>query len=152
MTTTDFDTLKPAELLPHREPMLLVDRVLHTDFKSSITTETIIREDFIFLKGHFPDYPLLPGVCILEAMFQASGILNRVASPDSEATPQKRKRIGKAVKVKSAVFYKEVLPGARLIITSERINNILNFSEYKATALVNGEVVCKAEITLSISI
>jgi 3-hydroxyacyl-[acyl-carrier-protein] dehydratase len=60
--------------------------------------------------------------------------------------------MGKAVKVKSAVFHREVLPGARLVITSERINNILNFSEYKATATVNGEVVCKAEITLSISI
>ena len=152
MTTTDFDTLKPAVLLPHREPMLLVDRVLYTDFNSTITTETVIREDLIFLKGHFPDYQLLPGVCILEAMFQASGILNRITTPDNEAIPQQKKRIGKAVKVKSAVFYKEVLPGARLVITSDRINNILNFSEYKAIATVNGEVVCKAEITLSISI
>jgi 3-hydroxyacyl-[acyl-carrier-protein] dehydratase len=151
MTTTDFDTLKPAALLPHRAPMLLVDRVLNTDFKDSITTETVIREDLIFLKGHFPDYPLLPGVCILEAMFQASGILTRVAARD-EAVPQERKRIGKAVKVKSAVFYKEVLPGDRLIITSERINNILTFSEYRVIATVNGETVCKAEITLTIGI
>lgn len=145
MTTPEIDTLKPSALLPHRAPMLLVERVMHTDFLTTITTETEIHEDLIFLKGHFPGYPILPGVIILEAMFQTAGVLNRIINGITDKAPA----IGKAVKVKSATFHKEVVPGDTLVITAERLKNIFSFVEYKATATVNGELVCKAELTVT---
>ena len=147
---TSFDHLIPSEILPHREPMLLIDRVIYTDFENNITTETDIHNDFFFLKGHFPNYPLLPGVVILEMMFQACGILGRISHKKSE-DKLNTTRLGKAVQVKSAIFYKEVRPGSSLIICSTKINSILNFTEYHVTASVDGEKVCKAQLTATIN-
>ncbi|WP_143304656.1 3-hydroxyacyl-ACP dehydratase FabZ family protein [Chitinophaga vietnamensis] len=149
MIATNFDNLNPVALLPHRAPMLLVDKVVHTDFDKSITVETTIDKDSFFMRGHFPGYPLLPGVIIIEMMFQACGILNRVSSSE-QSQQEPRTRIGKAVKVKSAVFSKEVLPGSVLRITAEKVHSLFHFSEYKVTASVAGKNVCKAELTLSI--
>ena len=149
MTPANFDYLNPVALLPHKAPMLLVDKVIHTDFQKNITVETAIGKDSLFLKGHFPGYPLLPGVIILEMMFQACGILNRL-SKDASPAKEGSARIGKAVKVKSAVFMKEVLPDSLLTVTAEKIQSLFNFSEYRATASVAGQNVCKAELTLSI--
>jgi 3-hydroxyacyl-[acyl-carrier-protein] dehydratase len=149
MTPASFDYLNPVALLPHKAPMLLVDKVVHTDFEKSITVETAIRNDSMFLKGHFPGYPLLPGVIIIEMMFQACGILNRLSKDGSPAMEGKARQ-GRAVKIRSAVFMKEVLPGSLLTVTAEKIRDLFHFSEYKATAAVGGQDVCKAELTLSI--
>ncbi len=144
--TINFDTLKPIEILPHRAPMLLIDKVLFTDFDTKIITETKIEAGAIFFQGHFPTYPIMPGIFIVEIMYQACGILNRISKPVIDENP----RIGKAVKIKSAVFFKEVLPGSTLVINAEKIQTILNFGEYKATATVDGKKVCQADLTVTI--
>jgi 3-hydroxyacyl-[acyl-carrier-protein] dehydratase len=141
--------LIPAKLLPHRGSMLLVDRVIDSDFTSNITVESDIRSDAFFLQGHFPDYPLLPGVVILEMMFQTCGLLCRISSDDIDreaGTP----RIGRAVKVKSATFLKEVFPDSILSLNAQRVSNLFNFSEFKVSASVDGNKVCVAELTIAV--
>lgn len=142
--------LKPSELLPHRAPMLLVDKVIHTDFDKNITVEKTVTEDSIFFQGHFPGYPLLPGVIMIEMMFQTCGVLNRLVMEQQGNAASKKGQIGKAVKVKSATFFKEVFPDTKLTIKAEKLRSVFRFSEYKAKVYAGDEKVCEAELTVTI--
>lgn len=144
-----LENLSPADLLPHKAPMLLVDRVVESDFKSTVTVETDVKKEAFYFKGHFPNYPLLPGVVILEMMFQTCGILNRLRHNKGEVDKNK-KRMGKAVKIKSATFYKEVLPNSVIKIKARRKGGVLNFSDYEVLATVNGNKVCESDLTVVI--
>ncbi len=145
-------SISPSELLPHKAPMLLIDKVIETDFKKNIVVQTTIRKDSFFFKGHFPDYPLLPGVVMIEMMFQTCGILNRVRAREKTNNNEFTKnRIGKAVKVKSAIFIKEVFPETSLFIRVEEIKRILKFSEYRGSVETeDGIKVCEAELVVTI--
>jgi 3-hydroxyacyl-[acyl-carrier-protein] dehydratase len=144
----DYITLIPSELLPHKKPMLLIDKVIETDFKNNIVVETFVKEDLIFFQGHFEDYPILPGVIMIEMMFQACGLLNRVTN--QETLDSGKPKIGKAVRIKSATFINEVRPNTTLTIKAERIGGLFSFSEYKAEIFDNKNLVCKAELTTTI--
>ncbi len=143
--------LIPSQLLPHRAPMLLIDEVLHTDFESTVIAKTTVKKDNFFFQGHFENYPLLPGVVMIEMMFQACGILNRITSMSKSDVPTIQNKIGKAVKINEATFFKEVFPDTTLIIQTKRIRNLLKFSEYKAIVLnEDGQKVCEAELIVTI--
>ena len=143
--------LIPSKLLPHKAPMLLIDEILETDFEKNITVKTTVEGSSFFFQGHFPDYPLLPGVVIIEMMFQTCGILNRVASISVTNDTYSSNKIGKAVKINSAKFIKEVFPGTSLIIKVQKVRILLKFSEYRATALtIDGDKVCEAELIVTI--
>ncbi len=143
---------KPSELLPHKAPMLLVDEVITTDFEKTILVKTTIRKESMFFMGHFPDYPLLPGIVLIEMMFQASGILNRIITvTKSNHSDLKMKRIGKAVKIQSATFYKEVFPETSLLTRVEKIRSVFKFTEFKAVVTTEDQQkVCDAIITVTL--
>lgn len=143
--------LIPSKLLPHKAPMLLIDKVLTTDFDKNITVQTTVKKDNFFFQGHFPGYPLLPGVIMIEMMFQACGILNRVSSISKSNTDSNKNRIGKAVKINSATFIKEVFPETSLIIKAQKIKSVLRFSQYKTIVTnTDGDKICEAELTVTI--
>jgi len=142
--------LIPSKLLPHRAPMLLIDEVLETDYDKNITVQTTVGKDHFFFQGHFPDYPLLPGIAMIEMMFQTCGILSRVRTLSNESGLPEKKRIGKAVRIKTATFLKEVFPETTLIIRAERIKQVLSFSEYKATVSAGDQKVCEAILIVTI--
>lgn len=144
----DYSKLITSELLPHRKPMLLIDKITNTDFDKSIETESFLNEDLIFFKGHFENYPILPGVIMIEMMFQTCGLLNRVA--EKGKLPQEGAKLGKAVKIKSATFVKEAHPNDTLIIKAQKVNSILNFSNYNAQIYIKDELICKAELTVTL--
>ena len=141
--------LTPETLLPHRAPMLLIDRVVETDYLTSIVTETTVKKESVFLEGHFPNYPLLPGVILIEMMFQAGGILMRLSRENSiESTAGNT--LGKAVKINSATFFKEVFAGSVVKVSATKKNSIFKFSTFNVVAEVGGVKVCEAEITVSL--
>lgn len=145
MTTA---TLKIEELLPHRKPMLLIDSVEEIIEDQSIVTKVFLDEDMIFFKGHFEGYPLLPGVIMIEMMYQSCGILDRFTT-ESRNGGETKPRIGKAVGIKNAVFIKEALPNDTLTIKVKKQNTILNFKNFYAEIFVEEKLICKADLTVT---
>lgn len=145
MTATT--ALKIEELLPHRKPMLLIDSVEEIIEDQAIVTKVFLDEDMIFFKGHFDGYPLLPGVILIEMMYQSCGILDRFTgnSGSSDGKP----RIGKAVGIKSATFIKEAKPNDTLTIKVKKLNTIMNFKNFYAEIFVEEKLICKADLTVT---
>ncbi|WP_336719013.1 3-hydroxyacyl-ACP dehydratase FabZ family protein [Chryseobacterium mucoviscidosis] len=145
MTATT--ALKIEELLPHRKPMLLIDSVEEIIEDQAIITKVFLDEDMIFFKGHFDGYPLLPGVILIEMMYQSCGILDRFSS--SNGTVGSKPRIGKAVGIKSATFIKEAKPNDTLTIKVKKLNTIMNFKNFHAEIFVEEKLICKADLTVT---
>ena len=145
MTATT--ALKIEELLPHRKPMLLIDSVEDIIEDQSIVTKVFLDEDMIFFKGHFDGYPLLPGVIMIEMMYQSCGILDRFTN--NNGSTGGKPRIGKAVGIKNAKFIKEAVPNDTLIIKVQKQNTILNFKNFHAEIFVEEKLICKADLTVT---
>lgn len=126
------------KLLPHRNPFLFVDSIESADEKGVVAYRTFTTEDFFF-KGHFPEYPVVPGVILVETMAQAggAGIALRGILPQNALF-----FLGTIDKVK---FRRQVRPGdtVRLEITNLRIS--ARMIKQAGKALVNGEIAAEAE-------
>jgi 3-hydroxyacyl-[acyl-carrier-protein] dehydratase len=132
--------------LPHRPPFLWVDRIV--DLKeNSITTEKYIAPDLELFKGHYPGYPLMPGVLICEAVFQAGAILmaDTQARSNRDDTAPALNNIPVLTRIYNAKFKRQVLPGDTIHI-SVVVNEILGPAWLlKGTVLVNNKVALKVE-------
>jgi len=128
------------ELLPHRYPFLLVDRVIEADERRFRVIKNVTYNEPHFL-GHFPGHPVMPGVLIIEAMAQAS-----VASlkHHPEFTPGS---IPYLAGVNGARFLKPVRPGDTLVLEGELLFLRRRMAKTKVSARVEGEEVARAEIT-----
>ncbi|AOA59958.1 3-hydroxyacyl-ACP dehydratase FabZ [Acinetobacter larvae] len=130
--------------LPHRYPFLLVDRVTEISEHGIVGYKNIsINEEY--MQGHFPNYPITPGVLIIEAMAQISGILGFVMNDE---TPQAGSLFlfAGAEKVR---FKKQVVPGDQLILKSELVMQKRGIYKYLCTASVDDVVAATAEIIIS---
>jgi 3-hydroxyacyl-[acyl-carrier-protein] dehydratase len=130
------------EYLPHRYPFLLVDRVTELEKGVSIVGYKNVSINEPFFNGHFPNKPIMPGVLILEAMAQVSGILGLVTN-DIKASDGKVHYFAGSNRVR---FKKPVVPGDKLVLQSDFIADKHNIWKFDCRALVNDEVVCVAEI------
>lgn len=130
------------KMLPHRFPFLLVDRVL--DFEVSKRLRAIKNVTFNepYFMGHFPDHPVMPGVLILEALAQASGMLVQLSA---EADPAV-KPLFYLVKIDNARFSKLVVPGDQLVLEVEQKRMIRRMGLYSGIARVDGVEVACADI------
>ena len=145
----ELTKLKPVDLLPHDGTMLLVDRIIDSDYESFIVTErTVDRNDFYF-DGHFPNHPIVPGVFIIEMMFQTCGILVRLNNTSKESNSANR-QVGKAVSIKSAKFKKEGSPDSIIQIKATKKYSVMTFTEFIVNAFVGEEEVCNAELIISV--
>lgn len=133
---------KIMKLLPHRYPFLLVDRVIDFELGESLTAIKNITFNEPQFMGHFPNHPVMPGVLIIEAMAQASGILSQLAVEDAENNDA----IFYLVKVDKAKFMKTVVPGDQLVMNVTITRKMRNMVQYKCEASVDGKVVAKAEL------
>ncbi len=136
-----MDIQEIMEILPHRYPILLVDKILEIEEGKRIVGLKNVSVNEPVFQGHFPGFPLFPGVYILEALAQTGGIL-MIKSLNLE--------IGKYAIVFAGIdgarFKKPVYPGDQLILELEVISLKKTLSKMKGVAKVNGEVVAEATL------
>ena len=135
----DIRTLQ--KLLPHRYPFLLIDRVLAFEVNKSLTAIKNVTVNEPFFQGHFPDFPVMPGVLIIEAMAQAAGTLAIVSHGGRQDD-----EIYFFVGIDKARFKRQVVPGDQLTFEIELITQKRDIGKFKAVAKVDGQVAAEAEI------
>jgi len=128
------------KLLPHRYPMLLVDRILEIEDGKRIVGLKNVTANEPFFQGHFPGAPVMPGVLIVEAMAQCSAIIFLKDLPDRE------KKLFMFGGVDKARFRKPVVPGDQLIMECNVLQRRSNTARVQGVARVNGNVVAEAEM------
>ena len=131
-------------LLPHRYPFLLVDRieeVIDTDTVKEVTGYKNVTFNEPFFQGHFPGKPVLPGVLILEAMAQATGVLafTMVGKPEPD-------ELYYFAAIDNARFKRPVVPGDQLVLDVEFLKEKRGIASFKGVATVDGEIVCSADL------
>ena len=137
-----MDINKIMSLLPHRYPMLLVDRITdYTVYKDISGYKNITINEDVF-NGHFPPNPIFPGVLTIEALAQVSGILG-FASTNTTASDGKLYLFAGVDNVR---FKRPVVPGDKLILKSEVKTVKRNIWRFQTQALVEDKIVCKAEL------
>ncbi len=131
------------EYLPHRYPFLMIDKI--TDYEVGVILKAVknVTINEPFFTGHFPQKPVMPGVMILEAMAQATGILGF----KTENVPAgDRSSLYYLVGIDKARFKKVVVPGDRLDIEVKLIKSRRGIYSFSGKALVDGKVVCSADL------
>jgi beta-hydroxyacyl-ACP dehydratase FabZ len=125
-------------LLPHRYPFLLVDKILEQEENKIVGVKNVtINEPFF--QGHFPGHPIMPGVLIIEAMAQTGGVL--IFSKE-----ENKGEIPLFAAIDKARFKKPVYPGDQLIIKVEILKMLRGVAKAKAEAYVDGNLVAEAEL------
>lgn len=139
-----FDIEQIRAALPHRFPMLLVDRILELEpGKRAVGLKNVtINEDFF--NGHFPNQAMMPGVLILEAMAQVAGVL---LSQD----PDNAEKLAVIGTIENAKFRKPVVPGDSLITEAELLTVRSSFGKVKLTGRVQNEVVAQCEMLFALT-
>ena len=132
------------EHIPHRYPFLLVDMILDYKINSFVKAQKNVTFNEPYFEGHFPTYPIMPGVLILESLAQISGILTTLGAEALDS-----KHLYFLAGVNNVRFKKPVLPGDILILHSELSKSVKNLYKYKTQALVNDLIVAEAEIMLA---
>lgn len=136
------DIMRIMELLPHRYPFLLIDKIIDMDGDRSgvgIKNVTINEPHFT---GHFPSRPIMPGVLLIEAMAQTAGALC-VHSRGADAAPQ----LVYFMTIDKAKFRKPVVPGDQVHFHVKKTKQRSNIWKFDAVAMVDGAKVAEAEIS-----
>jgi 3-hydroxyacyl-[acyl-carrier-protein] dehydratase len=128
--------------LPHRYPILLIDRVLSCAPGKDIVALKNVTINEPFFVGHFPHHPVMPGVLIVEAMAQAAAIL----SFKSMAIQSDRRSVYYFVGIDGARFKRPVMPGDQLILKASILRTIKGIWKFSAQALVGETLVSEAEL------
>ena len=138
-----LDIMQIQEILPHRYPMLLVDRITEMELKQSIKGFKNVSISEPAFQGHFPGHPIYPGVLILEGMAQAGGVL---ALKSSDLTDEEMKnKVIYFMSIDKAKFRTPVRPGDRLDYELEVIKMKSSLMVLKGQAFVDGKVCAEAE-------
>ncbi|HET9046100.1 MAG TPA: 3-hydroxyacyl-ACP dehydratase FabZ [Casimicrobiaceae bacterium] len=141
-----FDIAEILKHLPHRYPFLMVDRVLECTPGKSIRGLKNVTVNEPFFQGHFPGFPLMPGVLVIEALAQVSGLL-AFASGDASTGGES---LIYFAGIDNARFKRQVVPGDQLILEAEVIRVIRGVGKFSARATVDGELACEAELIAAI--
>ena len=128
-------------LLPHRYPFLLVDRVVEFEANKRVLAYKNVSNNEPFFNGHFPEYPVMPGVLVIEALAQAGGLLTQLSNHTGTDG-----KLFYLVKVDNARFSRMVVPGDRLELDVTLKRVIRNMAMYSGIARVDGEQVACADI------
>lgn len=134
-----LDISQIREILPHRYPFLLVDRIIELEAERVVGIKNVtINEPFF--NGHFPNFPVMPGVLIVEAMAQAAGVLVLSTIPDRDS------KLVFLVAIENARFRKPVVPGDTLRLEMTVVKRRANVAKMAGRATVDGVLVAEAEV------
>ena len=131
------------EILPHRFPFLLIDRVTAAEPGKSLTAIKNVTFNEQFFQGHFPESPVMPGVLIVEAMAQACGVLAVLSQGN---TKRNEGEITLFAGLDDVRFKRQVIPGDRLDFEVDLLAHRRGIGNFHVTAKVNGELACEATI------
>ncbi len=134
-----LDIVAIREILPHRYPFLLVDRIEELEAERIVGIKNVTANEPFFV-GHFPEFPVMPGVLIVEAMAQVAGVLVLKSIPDRD-----RKLVFLA-SIEEAKFRRPVVPGDQLRIEMTVIKRKLSVAKMSGKATVDGKVVAEATV------
>jgi beta-hydroxyacyl-ACP dehydratase FabZ len=135
-----MNIIEIMKLLPHRYPMLLIDRILEIESGKRIVALKNVSANEQFFQGHFPGAPVMPGVLIVEAMAQCGAVLFLRDLPDRD------RKLFLFGGVDKARFRKPVIPGDQLILECLVLQRRASTVRLKGTAKVNDVVVAEAEM------
>jgi beta-hydroxyacyl-ACP dehydratase FabZ len=137
MPILDIEEIR--KILPHRYPMLLVDRILELEPERIVGIKNVTVNE-PFFQGHFPEFPVMPGVLIVEAMAQVAGVLVLKEIPD------RANKLVFLAGVDNAKFRRPVLPGDQLRIEMKVVKKKASVAKMLGTATVDGAVVAEVEV------
>lgn len=138
-----LDTAEIMNILPHRYPFLLVDRIEDGEPGKWARGRKCVTANEMHFCGHFPGQPIMPGVLILEALAQVGAVAILTV-------PENKGKLALFGGVKNARFRKQVVPGDVLTLECELIRRMGPVGVGKATATVDGKVACTAELTFAL--
>ena len=130
------------DYLPHRFPILLLDRVTDVQPGKSLTALKNVSYNEPFFQGHFPESPVMPGVMVIEAMAQACGVL----AVCSQGGKRKEGEITLFAGLDEVRFKRQVVPGDQLIFQVELLAHKRGIGKFRATASVEGQLAVEAVI------
>ena len=137
METLDINEIR--RILPHRYPMLLVDRIVELDAERIVGIKNVTANE-PFFSGHFPDFPVMPGVLIVEAMAQTAGVLVLKSIEDRAS------KLVLLVSIEYAKFRKPVVPGDELRMELIMLKRKASVAKMSGKATVDGALVAEAEV------
>ena len=140
MSKTEIDKKKIESLLPHREPMLLIEKLINIVHLKSATAIMNVKKDSFFVQGHFPDQPVMPGVLIVEAFGQSAAALTAHGLDKSTYEDKLVFLMG----VEKARFRNPVIPDCELLLKIEAIRSHGRVWKYKGEAFVNNKKMADA--------
>ena len=135
----ELDVVAIQDILPHRYPMLLVDRVLELEETRIVGLKNVTATEPHF-QGHFPDFPVMPGVLIIECMAQTAGILVLSQIPD------RKDKVVLLTSIDNARFRKPVVPGDQLRVEMTVISKRASLAKMRGEARVNNELVAECTV------
>ena len=134
-----LDVNEIRRILPHRYPMLLVDRIIELDAEHIVGIKNVTANE-PFFTGHFPDFPVMPGVLIVEAMAQTAGVLVLKSVEDRD------RKLVLLVSIEYAKFRKQVVPGDQLRMELTMLKRKASVAKMSGRATVDGALVAEAEV------
>jgi beta-hydroxyacyl-ACP dehydratase FabZ len=134
-----LDIQEIRDILPHRYPMLLVDAILELEAERIVGIKNVTINEPFFI-GHFPDYPVMPGVLVVEAMAQVAGFLVLKSLPD------RKNKLVLLASIQQAKFRGKVRPGDQLRIEMTVVKRKTTIAKMRGEATVEGVVVAEAEL------
>ncbi|ANH73964.1 3-hydroxyacyl-ACP dehydratase FabZ [Ralstonia insidiosa] len=143
---SDFNIKKILDLLPHRYPMLLVDRVVEFESGKRIKAIKNVTFNEPFFNGHFPGHPVMPGVLILEALAQTAALLT-FGEPGHQ---RNENDLYLFTAIDGARFKRQVVPGDQLCLHAELLRGKRGFWKFKVFGMVDNEIAAEAEIMCAI--